>query len=258
MFDITGKVVVIAGGAGLLGAEFVSQIANAGATAIIAEPNLEKFDGTVNKKTLQNQNGTIGYVQLDITSADSLSNSIDVVSNNYGQIDCFINSAYPRNARYGKPFFEVTYDDFCENVGLGLGGYFLASQIYSSYFKELGRGNIINISSIYGVIAPRFNLYTNTEMTMPVEYAATKSALIHLTKYIAQYLKNTGVRINSISPGGINDGQNPAFIDRYNAFCSSKGMLAGVDIAGTLIYLISDASAYVTGQNLVVDDGFTL
>ncbi|MDP2761387.1 MAG: oxidoreductase, partial [Sideroxyarcus sp.] len=172
--------------------------------------------------------------------------------------DALVNNAYPRNKNYGRHFFDVEYADFCENLNLNLGGYFLTSQKLAGYFQKQGHGNIINISSIYGVIPPKFEVYDNTPMTMPVEYAAIKSAIIHLTKYMAKYFKGMNIRVNTLSPGGIFDHQPAAFLEAYRKQCLNKGMLDKSDICGTLVYLLSDLSAYVNGQNIVIDDGFSL
>jgi NAD(P)-dependent dehydrogenase (short-subunit alcohol dehydrogenase family) len=126
------------------------------------------------------------------------------------------------------------------------------------YFQKQGYGNIINISSIYGAMAPKFEIYDNTEMTMPVEYAAIKSGMLHLTKYMAKYFKGKNIRVNAISPGGILNNQPSEFLSKYNQNCSTKGMLDAKDLNGTLIFLLSDMSNYINGQNIVVDDGFTL
>ena len=141
---------------------------------------------------------------------------------------------------------------------MNLGGYFLTSQQFAAYFEKQGYGNIINLASIYGVIAPRFEIYDNTPMTMPVEYAAIKSGLIHLTKYMAKYFKGKNIRVNTISLGGIEDKQPEPFLKAYKEFCLNKGMLNAKDISGTVLYLLSDLSEFVNGQNIVVDDGFTL
>ena len=141
---------------------------------------------------------------------------------------------------------------------MNLGGYFLTSQQFAKYFHKQGYGNIINLASIYGVIAPRFEVYNNTPMTMPVEYAAIKSGLIHLTKYMAKYFKGKNIRVNTISLGGIEDKQPEAFLKAYKDFCLNKGMLNAKDVSGTVLYLLSDLSEFVNGQNIVVDDGFTL
>lgn len=183
---------------------------------------------------------------------------IDVLHSRYGRIDALVNNAYPRNKKYGEHFFNVEYSDFCENLSLNLGGYFLVSQQLAGYFQKQGRGNIINISSIYGLMAPKFEVYENTTMTMPVEYAAIKSSIIHLTKYMAKYFKGMNIRVNTLSPGGILDKQPEAFLRAYRKQCVNKGMLDKSDVRGTLIYLLSDLSTYVNGQNIVVDDGFSL
>ena len=139
-----------------------------------------------------------------------------------------------------------------------LGGYFLTSQQMAVYFKKQGCGNIINISSIYGVMAPRFEVYEGTKMTMPVEYAAIKSSIIHLTRYMAKFYRNCNIRVNAISPGGVLDGQPQPFLERYGSYCLSKGMLEVDDLGGTVLYLLSDLSSSVNGQNIIVDDGYSL
>ena len=108
------------------------------------------------------------------------------------------------------------------------------------------------------MVAPRFEIYDNTPMTMPVEYAAIKSGLIHLTKYMAKYFKGMNIKVNALSPGGIFDNQPEPFLEAYKKQCSSKGMLDKSDLKGTLVYLLSDMSRYVNGQNIIVDDGFSL
>jgi NAD(P)-dependent dehydrogenase (short-subunit alcohol dehydrogenase family) len=255
---LKGKVIVITGGAGLIGQAFVKAVVSAGGFAIIAdinEPLSNKAADTL-KQELQSEN--ISAIGLDITCKKSINNLIDLVQKRHGQIDALINNAYPRNKNYGRHFFDVEYDDFCENINLNLGGYFLTSQQFARHFKQQGYGNIINISSIYGVIAPKFEVYNNTPMSMPVEYAAIKSSLIHLTKYMAKYFKGDNIRVNAISPGGIFDHQPEPFLKAYKQLSLNKGMLDKSDLAGTLIYLLSDMSQYVNGQNIIVDDGFTL
>lgn len=251
---LENKVIVVTGGAGLLGRSFCKLIIENDGIAIVAEQNIElaqKF-----KDEIQNEN--LYIEKLDITSEKSIKNLITNLDTKFSRIDALINSAYPKNKNYGKHFFDVKYNDFCENLGMNLGGYFLTSQHFSKYFYNQGFGNIVNISSIYGVVAPRFEIYENTKMTTPVEYAAIKSGLIHLTKYMAKYFKNKNIRVNSISLGGLKDNQPQSFLESYKDLCLNKGMLDSKDIEGTLLYLLSDLSKYVNGQNIVVDDGFTL
>jgi len=111
---------------------------------------------------------------------------------------------------------------------------------------------------VYGFLAPRFEVYDGTPMTMPVEYAVIKAGVLQLTRYLARYLAGQNIRVNAISPGGIEDGQPAAFQAAYRSFCLNKGMLETRDVCGALLFLLSDLSAFVNGQNLVVDDGFSL
>jgi NAD(P)-dependent dehydrogenase (short-subunit alcohol dehydrogenase family) len=200
----------------------------------------------------------VDAVHLDMTKLGSVKSLIAELYQRHGRIDAVVNNAYPRNKNYGKKLEDVTYEDFCENINLHLGGYFLVAQQFCLAFKEQGGGNLINMSSIYGVIPPRFEIYSNTPMTMPVEYAAIKSAVVQLTRYFAQYYKGMGIRINALSPGGIFAAQPSSFLNAYNSYCASKGMLSSDDLLGALIFLLSDDSCYMTGQNLLVDDGFSL
>ena len=255
---LSNQVVVITGGAGLIGQEFVKAVVEQNGIAIIADINLTLGNQVKNDLSKELNTSNIDFVELDITSKDSLAKGIDYLNKKYNRIDALVNNAYPRNKNYARHFFDVEYEDFVENLGLNLGGYFTTSQQFSKYFKQQGYGNIINISSIYGVIAPKFEVYDNTPMTMPVEYAAIKSGLIHLTKYMAKYFKGMNIRVNTLSPGGIFDNQPELFLKAYKKECSNKGMLDKSDLRGTLVYLLSDMSKYVNGQNIVVDDGFTL
>ena len=207
------------------------------------------------------EKGLVSFIKegnKTIYTANPPTTIISYLDKKYGKIDALVNNAYPRNSNYGKHFFDVSHKDFVENLGLNLGGYFTTSQVFSKYFKRQGYGNIVNISSIYGVIAPKFYLYKDTSMTMPVEYSVIKSGLIHLTKYMAKYFKGMNIRVNTISPGGILDNQPESFLNKYNDSCSTVGMLDKKDLNGTLVYLLSDMSKYVNGQNIIIDDGFIL
>ena len=255
---LANKVVVITGGAGLIGQAFVKAVVEQNGIAIIADINEELGNCIKDRLSKECNTARIDFLHLDITSKESLLGGIHYLETKYNRIDALVNNAYPRNKNYGKHFFDVEYDDFVENTSLNLGGYFLASQQFAKYFEMQGHGNIINISSIYGVIAPKFSIYEGTKMTVPIEYAAIKSGLIHLTKYMAKYFKGKNIRVNALSPGGIIDAQPEGFLQAYRHECLNKGMLEKSDMEGTLLYLLSDMSQYVNGQNIIVDDGFTL
>lgn len=254
---LADKVIIVTGGAGLIGKSFVRSIVENKGIAVIADNNIAHAMDVSKELSLGLRSDRVLPMQMDITNKNSISSVIEKLHDDYGKIDALVNNAYPRNKNYGKHFFDVTYDDFAENTSINLGGYFLTSQQFAQYFKNQGWGNIVNIASIYGVIAPKFEIYNGTNMTTPVEYAAIKSGVIHLTKYMAAYFKGLNIRVNAISPGGVLDDQPESFLQKYKQNCFNKGMLDSQDLCGTLVYLLSDMSRYVNGQNIVVDDGFS-
>jgi NAD(P)-dependent dehydrogenase (short-subunit alcohol dehydrogenase family) len=250
------KVIVVTGGAGLLGNCFCAAIAKQGGRVIVADIDLDSAEDVAEK--IKADGGNAEAAVLNITDVASIDNLISLINKRYGRIDAVVNNAYPHNKNYGRKLEDVSYSDFCENVSMHLGGYFLVAQKFALYFREHNDGNVVNIASIYGTIAPKFEIYADTPMTMPVEYAAIKAGIIHLTRYFSQYFKGSGMRCNSLSPGGIFDNQPNSFLEKYNSHCSLKGMLHSNDMVGSLVFLLSDASMYMTGQNLIVDDGFSI
>jgi NAD(P)-dependent dehydrogenase (short-subunit alcohol dehydrogenase family) len=251
---LNDKVVVITGALGSLGKVFTEKLLAQSAVVIATDID----SNAIAKCNNTNENNMLEYMVLDITSEESIRAVFTRVIAQYGKISAIVNNAYPRNSHYGSKLEDVTFDSFCENTNLHLGGYFLVMQEASKFFITQGFGNTINIASIYGVITPKFEIYEETQMTMPVEYAVIKSSIIQLTKYFAKYHRKKGLRYNSISPGGILANQPLAFRNKYEAHCNSKGLLDADDVAGALLFLISDDSKYITGQNITVDDGFIL
>lgn len=249
------EVVVVTGGNGLIGSNFLRALAGSGRIAVGCDLTIPN-DDSLGSDDLGL--GTIDHFVMDVSDPNSVETVIEALHQRYGRIDGLVNAAYPRNENFGDTFFDVKYENFCENVNLQLGGYFLTSQKFSKYFVERAQGCVINLSSIYGCVAPRFDLYDGTSMGMPVEYPLVKAGIIQLTQYLSVLLKGTGVRANCISPGGILDNQPPVFLDRYKSECASKGMLDPEDLNSTLLYLLASESKYINGQNIIVDDGFVL
>ncbi len=266
------QVIVITGGAGLIGRSFVRAVVQNGGIGIIADINQElankakkdiieelRADKQTQSAKESQLDSMIDVVSLDITSKQSLESAIGYLHTKYGKINGLVNNAYPRTAMWGKKnFFEVEYEDFCANMNMQMGGYLLTSQQFAKYFKTQGFGNIVSISSIQGVYAPKFDTYIGTQMDSPIEYSIIKAGVCHMTRYMAKYLANTNIRANAIAPGGILDKQPESFLKRYREHCTSKGMLDPQDLAGTLVFLLSDASKYINGQVLIVDDGWGL
>ena len=258
-FDLEGRIVVITGGAGLVGRGFVRSVIENGGTAVIAD--IDESSGKKVQADLVTELGTdrIEFIRVDITSRESIRAMIDTILDRHGTIDALVNNAYPRNRNYGRKFEDVTYEDFCENMNLHLGGYFLMSQEISRIMVGQKRGVIVNIASIYGFMAPRFDLYEDAGFTSPVEYSAIKGGLLSLTKYLASYLGKHGIRVNAMSPGGVHDNQPESFVAKYCAKTLTGNRMAEPDdLSGALAFLLSDASRYVTGQNIVVDGGWSI
>jgi NAD(P)-dependent dehydrogenase (short-subunit alcohol dehydrogenase family) len=257
MYRLKDKAIVVIGAAGLLGRNFVNTLAEHGADVIAADSD-EQACQTVVDEIGAKFEGRVTGMHVDISDRGSVEKLLGGLCGQHKHVDAVVNCAYPRTPNYGRELEYVDYEDFCHNINIHLGGYFLVMQQFSLLFRGQGWGNIVNISSIYGTMVPRFEIYRNTNMTMPVEYAAIKSALIQLTKYFAQYFKGYNIRVNCLSPGGVLNKQPDVFVAAYNRFCNGKGLLDPCDINGTLLFLLSEESRYITGQNIIIDDGFQL
>lgn len=250
------KTILVAGGGGLLGARLVPALLKQGAKVIAADIYLDSMCERLSSLGVDIQHPNLKCCELDVTNEESLKGFF--LQHNQ-HIDGAVNSTYPRNKSYGQHFFDVSLESFNENLSLHLGSAFLFTQQCAIYFKHQQQPfALVNISSIYGVIAPKFEIYDNTPMTMPVEYAAIKSAVQHISKYAAAYVNDSRFRINCVSPGGIFDNQPEPFLDSYRLNTHGAGMLDVKDVVGSVLFLLSDQSKYVTGQNIIVDDGFSL
>lgn len=254
---LAGKRITVSGGAGNIGRTLVKAIAMAGASVVVAD-----IDGDAAGQVAAEVSKATGQRVLpfrsDITSEESVLGGIGFSETKLGGVDAVVLAAYPRNKEFGRLLPDVTYRSFCENMDSHLGGFFLMMQKYCEHFKARGGGNVVTFGSMYAFANPRFHIYDGTDMTVPVEYAAAKTAILHLTRYFARYYHDCGIRLNCVSPGGILRDQPESFLDAYRKYALSKGMLDPEDIAGPVVWLLSEMSAMVNGQNIVVDDGWTL
>ncbi len=242
-----------------MGSAFSKACASSDANVIMVDIDEKKGSDLVETLQKEENNCSVVFQKCDITSTADIQTLIDGALGKFGKIDALVNNAYPRNKNYGRKFEDVDYKDFCENVNMHLSGYFLITQQVAKVMIKQNYGNIINMASIYGFAAPRFEIYEGTKMTMPVEYAAIKGAIINLTKYMASYLGRYNIRVNAISPGGVYDNQPETFVKAYSNKVVLGNRMANVDdITNVLIFLLSDASKYITGQNHIVDGGWSL
>lgn len=241
---LSGKTILVLGAKGLIGQAVVQHIAQKNGRVIAAD--ITSDESTSAK--------VITHV-CDITSETD----VEQLLSRYPDIDGIVNCAYPRNNQYGTDALEVSSSSFNENVALQLGSCFNLLKHAAKHFKSRQKPlSVVLLSSIYGIKAPDFSIYEGTSMTMPVEYAAVKSGLIHLAKYFAKYINDSDFRVNCVSPGGIENGQPESFLNAYKSKTLGHGMLSAKDICGSITFLLSDEANYINGANLTIDDGFTL
>jgi NAD(P)-dependent dehydrogenase (short-subunit alcohol dehydrogenase family) len=250
IFSCKDKVAVVTGGSGLIGSEIALALNEFGAIVFVADLGKSGPPFIKSKKNIE-------FLHFDITSETIMSKALNVITKQYGKIDIFINSAYPKTNDWGEKLEKIPFESWKTNVNNHLGGYFLSSRIAAKAMKKSGGGTIINIASIYGIVGPDFSIYEDTDITMPAAYSAIKGGIISFTKYLATYYAENNIRANVISPGGILDRQPGSFIQKYAKKTPLGRMGHPADIAGAAIFLSSDASSYITGQNIVVDGGWT-
>ncbi|MBO9684531.1 MAG: SDR family oxidoreductase [Flavisolibacter sp.] len=242
---LDGKIIVVTGGNGLIGKALVQKAEASGATVI----NLE-----VNVKTQLKK----GIINCDITDTQSFNSAFDKILELHGKIDGWVNNAYPRTTDWGSKFEDVQLESWKKNVDMQLNSIFMISQRVLEHMKQNKAGSLVNIASIYGVVGNDFTIYENTGgMTSPAAYSAIKGGVINFSRYLASYYGQHNIRINCVSPGGIKQNQNPVFIENFEKKVPLKRMGRPEDIAPAVCFLLSDDACYITGQNLLVDGGWT-
>lgn len=244
MNRLKNKVIIVTGGNGLLGKEIIRRIQEEGGLCINADINHNTSNDLLNYK-------------CDITDTASVDQFIKDIVEKYGRIDGLVNNAYPRTKDWGNKFEEIVFSSWQTNVDWQLNAYFYITQKVSESMSQNEFGSIVNIASVYGVVGPDFTVYDGTSMTMPAAYAAIKGAIINFSRYLAAYLGPRNIRVNTISPGGIFDQQNPIFVENYNKKVPMRRMGLPDDISPSVAFLLSEDSKYITGQNLIVDGGWT-
>ena len=262
MTALTDRVAVVTGAAGLLGREHCLALAEAGARVVAADR-----DGPGATRVAAEVGGLA--VEVDITAPASVEALRDAVLARYDRLDVLVNNA-AINDRFESPEAALEQSRF-ENYPLALWqksldvnvtGTFLCCQVLGGAMAARGAGSIINVASTYGIVAPDQSLYRRPDGTQAfyksIAYPATKGAVLMMTRFLAAYWGAKGVRVNALSPGGVENGQEPFFVEAYAERTPLGRMARPSDYRGALVFLASDASAYMTGANLVVDGGFTI
>ncbi|MCC7262287.1 MAG: SDR family oxidoreductase [Candidatus Latescibacteria bacterium] len=252
-FSLKGRIALVSGGAGpLFGSSISEALAEAGATLISASRSLERNETFA--EGLRRQGYDAHALQLDITSTDSIAELQARVLEGFGRLDVLVNSAVVAR---GGGFEEQTPDYWDFSAQGNMVGLFAMCKAFVPGMVAQGRGSIINISSIYGVVANDPSLYEGTDMKQPPDYTFVKAGMINFTRYLANYYGKRGVRANCLCPGGYYNEQPGPFLDNYTRRCPIGRMLDNEDIKGAAVFLASDASAYITGATLMVDGGWT-
>ncbi|MBO7484667.1 MAG: SDR family oxidoreductase [Spirochaetaceae bacterium] len=269
-FIIKNKVIVITGGAGLLGKKHAEAVIDGQGIPVLLDISLENLEKT--KKYFNDLYGNcaIDYFVCDITSRTDVEMIKDTIIAKHGHIDGLINNAAnnPKvegNAQNMKPiqFENFPISMWLDDIAVGLTGALICSQVFGSVMASQGHGVILNISSDLGIIAPDQRIYrkegieNDKQSVKPVTYSVIKHGLLGLTKYLATYWAAKGVRSNAICPGGIFNGQNDEFLKKLTNLIPIGRMADKDEYKSTVLYLISDASSYMTGSTIIVDGGRT-
>ena len=263
LFSLSGKVAIVTGAAGLLGREHCIALSEAGASVVLAD--IDRDAAQAVERQLQGRHLS---VRLDVTDKASLERARDNVISACGAIDILVNNA-ATNDMFEKPElgpeqsrFEVfPLETWKKSLDVNVTGMYLASQIFGTVMAEKGVGSIINIASTYGMVGPDQSIYRDEagkqQFYKGPAYPTCKGAVLSFTRYLAAYWGERGVRVNSLSPGGVSNGQDRFFVDNYASKTLLGRMANPHDYRGAIVFLASDASAYMTGANLVVDGGWT-
>jgi NAD(P)-dependent dehydrogenase (short-subunit alcohol dehydrogenase family) len=259
-FDLTGRAAIVTGGGGILGRGFCEVLARHGARVAVFD-----VDDATARKTAGNIGGAIA-VACDVADPASVASAVARVAAEFGSIDILHNNAASKTgnlADFFTPFEDYRLETWREVMGVNIDGMFLMAQAVGRQMLAQGHGgSIIQTASVYGVVAPDQRIYEgsqymNRPINTPAVYSASKAAVIGLTQYLASYWGAHGIRVNTLTPGGVESGQNDVFSRKYAARVPLGRMARADEMQSALLFLASDASSYVTGQNIVVDGGLT-
>ena len=263
LFSLKGKTAIVTGACGLIGKEHCRALAEAGANVVVADINeaaCVAFATTLGVNHLG--------VSINVTDKSSLECGRDSILAKYGRIDILINNAAindmfenPAMAATQSMFENYPLDMWQKSLDVNVTGVFLCSQVMGTVMAQQGKGSIINVASTYGVVGPDQSINQNAkgEQTFykSPAYPATKGAVVNFTRFLAAYWGKKGVRVNTLSPGGVENSQDEFFVQNYSKKTALNRMAVPTDYKGAVVFLASDASSYMTGANLIVDGGWT-
>jgi NAD(P)-dependent dehydrogenase (short-subunit alcohol dehydrogenase family) len=264
LFSIEGRTAIVTGALGLIGTHHSSALSEAGANVIVCDKDLKRCEEFA--EVLPGR--AFGY-SMDVTDPESIRSLRSFIEKQFGRLDILVNNAAINDMFENKDsafelskFEHYPLEMWERSMKVNLTGVFLCSQILGTLMLDKNKGSIINVASTYGIVAPDQSLYKNPDGSQsfyksPV-YSTTKGAVLSFTKYLASYWGSSGIRVNALSPGGVENGQEEYFINKYSSRTPIGRMAHPEDYRGAVVFLASDASSYMTGANIVVDGGWTI
>ncbi|HMV56427.1 MAG TPA: SDR family oxidoreductase [Nitrospira sp.] len=263
LFRLDGKVAVVTGGVGILGRGYCRALAERGAEVVVADIDQSACDNLA--ALLSAETGAkVRGLAVDLSSETSIVDWSKAILDSHGRVDVLMNNAAAKAKGFFAPLESYSLQTWNEVMTVNVDAVFLAVRELGPGMAERGNGSIINVASIYGVVGPDQRIYEGSwyedlggAINTPMIYAATKGAIISMTRYLATYWGSKGVRCNCLTPGGVASGQNEEFDKRYSERVPMGRMAKANEMMGAMIYLASDASTYVNGQNIIVDGGWT-
>jgi NAD(P)-dependent dehydrogenase (short-subunit alcohol dehydrogenase family) len=264
LFSLSGKTAIVTGGAGILGRGFCRALADYGANVALVDRKQEWADEAASAIADGLPKDRILPVACDVSNPESVAQMLGTVVERFGAVHVLHNNAATKSSSleaFFEPFESYSLETWNEIFSVNVGGMFLVGQaVGRQMVAQKQGGSIIHTASIYGVVAPdqriyEGSLYLGRQINTPAVYSASKAAVIGLARYLATYWAEHNIRVNVLTPGGIESGQNDTFRQRYSARVPLGRMGAANELNGALLFLASDASSYVTGQNIVVDGG---
>jgi len=263
-FRLDGKTAYVVGGLGLIGSEITKALTSAGGRVIALDINYEK--GKVLERELQDSGYDLILHQFDCSKVEELDNNFSALLNEYGSPDIFINCSYPRTADWDKSSFkDIKLETYRKNVDIHMNSFVWLARLTAEDMVKTGNGgSIIQLSSVYGIIAQDLTVYEGTNMHENMTYATIKGGITNLTRQMASYYGQFNIRVNTLCPGGLvglvsskNGKQSPVFAKQYSNKTPLKRLGRAEEVASTALFLVSDAASYITGATVMVDGGWT-